>query len=147
MARPEKDRKVFEPPAFKNFKPAGIKKTMLTSVSLTLDEYEALRLADLKGMEHSHAAEEMSISRPTFTRLISKARQKVADMIINGKLLQIEGGAVHFSQNKVRCLECDNVFSGKLNKEAYICPKCGSSKSEDMARGFGHGRCCGHRFT
>jgi predicted DNA-binding protein (UPF0251 family) len=146
MARPEKDRKVFEPPAFKCFKPAGIRKGALEAVTLSLDEYESVRLADFQGLEHSEAAEKMSISRPTFTRLISKARKKLSDMLINGKVLQIEGGAVHFAQNKIKCLKCGNIFPDKLNQNAYICPECGSNQFEDMAKGFGHGRCCGRKF-
>jgi predicted DNA-binding protein (UPF0251 family) len=146
MARPEKDRKVYEPPAFKCFKPAGVRKGMLETVILTLDEYEALRLADYHGLEHSEAAEKMSISRPTFTRLVSRARKKLSDMLINGKVLQIEGGAVHFAQNKIKCLACGNIFQDSLDQNEYICPDCGSRLFEDMAKGFGHGRCCGKKF-
>ena len=146
MARPEKARKVFEPPVFKCFKPAGVRKGVLETVTFSLDEYESIRLADFQGLEHSEAAEKMFISRPTFTRLISKARKKLADMLINGKVLQIEGGSVHFAQNKIKCLKCGNIFPDKLNQIDYICPQCGSKQFEDMAKGFGHGRCCGRKF-
>ena len=143
MARPEKKRNVLAPPAFNNFKPAGIKMHKLGSVNLTLDEYEALRLADYDGLEHSEAAVAMEISRPTFTRLIAKARQKVAQLIVDGKVLQIEGGAVHFSRNTIICRACKKVYSESFDDHRkYICPECGSMQSENLAEEFGHGRCC-----
>ena len=143
MARPEKKRNVLAPPAFSTFKPAGIRMNKLDSVSLTLDEYEALRLADYAGLEHSDAAAKMEISRPTFTRLIAKARQKLSQLIIEGKVLQIEGGSVHFSRNTLLCLDCQEAYSGELtDHDKYTCPSCGSKKFENLAEGFGHGRCC-----
>ena len=142
MARPEKDRNVFAPPVYKSFKPTGVRKALLATLLMSLDEYEALRLADYDGLEHSEAADKMSISRPTFTRLVARARQKMAEFIIEGKNLNIEGGAIHFSQNNVKCLDCGKIYPDELNLDKYICPNCGSDKSEDMAQAFGHGRCC-----
>lgn len=142
MARPEKNRNVLAPPSFSNFKPVGRRLADSQRVLLTLDEYEALRLADYDGLEHSEAAEKMQISRPTFTRLITKARQKTAEFIVEGKALQIDGGAVHFSQNMILCLKCGNRYPASLNKKVFICPECGSEKHEDLARNFGHGKCC-----
>jgi predicted DNA-binding protein (UPF0251 family) len=147
MARPEKNRNVFAPPIFKHFKPSGIRKNQLKNLLMSLDEYEALRLADHLGLEHNQAAEKMSISRPTFTRLISKARNKMAIFLMEGRSLQIEGGAVHFSQNNIKCLDCGNIYSDELNREMYICPDCGSDKNEDIARAFGHGRCCRKKWN
>ena len=145
MARPEKQRNVLAPPAYKNFKPAGIKMNKLDVEELSLDEYEALRLADYDGLEHSDAAVQMEISRPTFTRLISKARQKVAKFIVDGKVLQIDGGSVHFSQNTILCLDCNTRYTGNfIDNFKYSCPECGSKNAKNMAEGFGHGRCCRH---
>jgi predicted DNA-binding protein (UPF0251 family) len=76
------------------FKPAGIPACALEQVTLTLDEVEALRLADLNGLYQEQAAEQMKISRPTFARIIEQARRKVADALIHGKALRLEGGAV-----------------------------------------------------
>lgn len=61
-------------------------------VVLHIEEVEAIRLADLEEMEQNDAAEMMHISRGTFQRIIKNARQKVADAIVNGKAIQIEGG-------------------------------------------------------
>ncbi len=76
------------------FKPAGIPACTLEQVTLTLDEVEALRLADLEGLYQEQAAEKMKISRPTFSRIIEEARRKVADALVHGKALRLEGGAV-----------------------------------------------------
>ena len=143
MARPEKKRDVFEPPLYSRFKPAGVPASETETIMLSLDEYEAIRLADYDGLEHSEAAEKMSISRPTFTRLIARARQKTAEFLVEGRSLMIEGGAVHFSQNIIRCLDCGEKTSGSLTeKKDFRCPECGSSNGEDLAAMFGHGRCC-----
>ena len=116
MGRPEKRRMVSSPPSFSLFKPAGVRTRCLNDVALTLDEYEALRLADYDGLDHTEAAKLMSISRPTFTRLISRARRKVSELIVDGSALRIEGGAVHFSENLIHCLDCDARFASPISK-------------------------------
>ena len=142
MARPEKKRNVFAPPSFDRFKPIGVRVGSMEQLLLSIDEYEALRLADYDGLEHSEAADKMMVSRPTFTRLVTKARQKIAKFLVEGKFLQIEGGAVHFSRNLIKCLDCGNRFESSLVKKKYKCPVCGSNNCEDLAKHFGHGRCC-----
>ncbi|MFP4565666.1 MAG: DUF134 domain-containing protein [Spirochaetaceae bacterium] len=94
MARPEKRRFVVGPPRAGLFKPAGVPARELEEVSLTLDGYEAIRLVDLEGMDHSAAAEELGVSRPTLTRILARARRTVAEALAGGKALAIEGGAV-----------------------------------------------------
>ena len=66
----------------------------LSHTSLTLDGLEALRLADLEGLYQEEAARRMGISRATFARVISAARNAVADALVKGKALKIEGGVV-----------------------------------------------------
>ncbi len=61
-------------------------------VILTLDELEAMRLADLKGMHQEDAAKRLKISRPTFSRIVESARRKVADGLVNIKCIKVEGG-------------------------------------------------------
>jgi predicted DNA-binding protein (UPF0251 family) len=80
------------------FKPAGIPAVELQRVTLTLDEMEALRLADLEGLYQEQAAAHMGISRPTFARIVEVARRKTAEALIHGKALRIEGGAVEFKE-------------------------------------------------
>ena len=94
MPRPCCLRHIDVSPCAVYFKPAGIPVHMLEEVVLTLDELEALRLADLNGLYQEQAAEKMKISRPTFSRVIEQARRKVADALIHGKALRLEGGAV-----------------------------------------------------
>jgi predicted DNA-binding protein (UPF0251 family) len=74
------------------FKPAGVRMIDLEETILTVDEFEAVRLKDLEGFEQEECARRMNISQPTFHRLILSARKKIADSIVNGKAIKIEGG-------------------------------------------------------
>ena len=76
------------------FKPAGVPARELEEVTLGLDEAEAIRLADLEGLYQDAAAQRMGVSRQTFGRIVESARRAVADAIINGKRLRIEGGEI-----------------------------------------------------
>ncbi len=67
---------------------------------LTLDEFEAVRLADFLGLYQEDGARNMNISRQTFGRIIDSAHKKIADMLINGKALKIEGGEVAINHDK-----------------------------------------------
>ena len=145
MPRPKNERIVQTPPIFREFKPLGISARLLNKTSLSLDEYEAFRLADNVSLSHAEAADEMGISRSTFTRLIEQARKKVADLIINGSLLQIEGGNVHFRKNIIRCLSCGYMFDMNINSSFTECPECHSTNLLNLAGGFGHGKCCTDR--
>jgi predicted DNA-binding protein (UPF0251 family) len=93
MPRPCCMRHVGHTPCTQYFKPSGIPLRMLAEVVLGLDELEALRLADLNGLYQEQAAEQMKISRPTFSRIVEQARRKVADALIQGKALRIAPGA------------------------------------------------------
>jgi predicted DNA-binding protein (UPF0251 family) len=76
------------------FKPAGVPLYALEEVILTLDEVEALRLADLRGLYQEQSARRMRISRATFARIVEAARRKTADVLVHGKALRVEGGSV-----------------------------------------------------
>ena len=105
MARPQKRRFVGMEPGFRMFKPVGIPAVKIEQVVLTLDEFEAIRLVDLEGMDHEGAAALIEISRPTFSRLVEQARAKVAEAIVTGKTLVIEGGNVEMV-SRGRCDDC-----------------------------------------
>jgi hypothetical protein len=62
--------------------------------TLRLDELEALRLADLEGLYQEAAAERMGVSRPTFARILARARSTVARALIEERLLVVEDGPV-----------------------------------------------------
>lgn len=142
MPRNEINRTVHTPPLFSEFKPIGIQVQQLQQAQLTLDEFEALRLADYLGLSHAECADEMGVSRPTFTRLIEKSRKKIADFIVEGRLLLIEGGNVHFRNNIIKCRACGQMFKMPIGNEIKECPSCHSTDLINLAGGFGHGKCC-----
>jgi predicted DNA-binding protein (UPF0251 family) len=92
MPRPRRWRRVWSKPNIDYFKPAGIRMVDLEESILTVDEFEAVRLKDLLDLDQEEAAKKMNISQPTFHRLVSSARKKIADAIVNGKAIKIEGG-------------------------------------------------------
>lgn len=94
MPRPISERRLGAPIASRVMKPAGIPARVLEEVVLGFDEAEALRLADLEGLYQEAAARSMGVSRQTFGRIVETARHKVANAILNGKALRIEGGEV-----------------------------------------------------
>ena len=136
MRGPYRKRRIHQPPNFKNFKPSGITRKMLKTLRITVDEYEALRLADYEGMEHLEASEKMAISRPTFTRLIEKARHKIAQTIVDGMELVVEGGNIEFANTLHRCRDCGEEHISPYSEDIEDCPECGSEDVEDMAQNF-----------
>ncbi len=92
MPRPYKRRFVSRIPEVSFFKPAGVRMRDLKEVVLTVEELEALKLKDVNDLEQVNCAEQMNISQPTFHRILDSARKKVADAIVNGKAIRIEGG-------------------------------------------------------
>lgn len=145
MPRPKKDRLVHRPPLYNRFKPIGMRRGFLEEIELSLDEYEAIRLTDFEGLDHEKAAEEMEISRSTFTRLVDKARKKLALFLVEGKELIITGGNIHFRGNILRCQDCGHMFNIDIKTKILSCPSCGSSNLLDLAGGYGHGNCCKNR--
>ncbi len=148
MPRPTKERKVLEPPKIQGMKPMGVPARFLEYVYLTLDEYEAIRLADSERLDHQAAAEIMGVSRPTFTRLIEKAHQKVAEAIVGVKELVIEGGHYTFSTQLLRCFNCGEFERVDNTSElSQNCTNCGSSNVVHLNKWFGgHGGYgCGQR--
>ena len=100
MPRPCKLREVCGKPAIGRFKPCGIPVSELEVVTLTLDEFEALRLADIEKLYQEDAAVRMNVSRQTFGNIIESAHGKVADVLVNAKLLIIEGGNIQMIENR-----------------------------------------------
>jgi predicted DNA-binding protein (UPF0251 family) len=93
MVRPKKHRWVCCEPLVTFFKPRGIPLTELQEVCLTVEELEAVRLKDLEGLDQEPTAAKMGISQPTLHRTVVSAHRKIADALVNGKALRIEGGA------------------------------------------------------
>lgn len=97
MPRPPKTRRVGFVPDITYFKPAGVPVRTLDEVVLTVEELESIRLKDREGLEQEEAAERMQVSRPTFRRILVEARSKVAEALIEGKAIRIEGGVYKLS--------------------------------------------------
>ena len=94
MPRPCRCRRIRCSPDTNYFKPRGIPLDALEEVNLTLDELEAIRLADLRGLYQEDAAKKMNVSRQTFGNIINSAHKKIADALLNAKALKIEGGNI-----------------------------------------------------
>jgi len=92
MVRPKKCRFVYAEPGVVYFKPRGVPLVELKEVALTVEEFEAVRLSDLKGMEQKRVAKKMGVSQPTLHRLLASAHKKIADALVSGKAIRIEGG-------------------------------------------------------
>jgi len=90
--RPKKTRWVKCEPGERCFRPQYKPLNKLNGVLLAIDEFEAIRLADCEGLKQQDAAKKMRISRPTFSRIISSARNKVGDALVNVKAIKIDGG-------------------------------------------------------
>jgi predicted DNA-binding protein (UPF0251 family) len=126
MPRPKCCRQVGAMPDKTLFRPQGRGSACIAEVCLTLDEYEALRLADLDGLYQEQAALQMNVSRQTFGRIVKEARRKVADVLVNGKSLRIGGGPVSLEEgSQIRCPHCRQSF-GLSDETPYptICPHC-----------------------
>lgn len=98
MTRPFKCRKVTAEPRAYYFKPRAVPLCELEETTLGLDEFQALKYAELDGKDQRTAAAAMKISRQTFGTILASARRKLADAVVNGKALKIEGGPVEHSR-------------------------------------------------
>ncbi|HPW45977.1 MAG TPA: DUF134 domain-containing protein [bacterium] len=98
MVRPQKLRKIGCTPESRYFKPRATPLSELIEVVLPHDELEAIRLLDLEGLYQEEAAEKMGVSRPTIGRILARARKTIADALINGKAIKIEGGKIATNQ-------------------------------------------------
>lgn len=127
MGRHRMWRKVDYLPQVTYFKPAGIPLATLGEVNLLVEEAEAIRLKDLSGLEQGECAHKMSVSRTTFSRILDSARQKVADAILNGRAIRIEGGDFEMATRRFRCMdghEWDVPFEKMVSAPPEVCPSC-----------------------
>ncbi len=113
MPRPKCQRHICGVPDKNYFKPRGIPSVDLDEVVLNLDEFEAIRLADYEQLYQEEAATRMNISRQTFGRIIESAHKKIADVLISGKALKIEGGEVNLKENS----SCGRGYGHRTGKD------------------------------
>jgi predicted DNA-binding protein (UPF0251 family) len=128
--RPKKWRCVSFNPEVTFFKPAGIPLRFLEEVRLSIEEAEAIRLKDTEELEQEQCAERMKISRPTFHRILASARKKIADALLNGKAIRIEGGTFQMAGGRFVCAEgheWDTPVENNQIAQNTLCPVCNSS--------------------
>lgn len=127
--RPKRFRRMSKPPLIAGLRPYGITdgQPHEGSVFLHFEEYEAVRLCDVEQMNHSDAASEMGISRPTLTRIYASARQKIGQALVSGYTLIIEGGKVYFDNDWFTCTDCGCYFNHNSSDAPPLkCALCGS---------------------
>ncbi len=145
-------RRVSYLPEATYFKPLGKHVSEIEEVNLLVEEAEAVRLKDLEGYDHEASAQKMSISRSTFSRLLDSARQKLADALLNGKAIRIEGGNFEMAIRHFKCLhghEWQVPFEKMIVSPPELCPECKTPSFMPMfapgqvpnwGRGHHHGR-------
>ena len=134
MVRPRKDRFVAFNPHISYFKPRGIPMLALEEVKLTVDEREAIRLSDLLGLSHEEAGKKMGVSRATFGRIVQRARKVIADALIHGKAINVEGGNYQIAEavRVFACRDCQFHWEEPCGTgKPECCPSC---RKEDVHR-------------
>ena len=131
-------------PQITYFKPAGVPLASLQEICLSVEEAEAIRLKDLEGLELEECAQKMNVSRTTFSRVLGSARQKIAEALLNGKALRIDGGNFEMAVRRFRCLkghEWDVPFEVMIDTPPQSCPTCSTLSIMPLwPRGLGWGR-------
>ena len=148
MPRPPKCRRVAFLPEVTYFKPAGIPLRFLEEVVVSVEEAEAIRLKDMEGLEQKQCAEIMGISRPTFQRMLGLARSKIAEALLHGKAIRIEGGNFEIAMSRFRCIqghEWEVPPETVMAEPPRFCPACNTPDIMSLAppaigrRGMGWG--------
>ena len=126
MPRPKCCRKVGGKPNCTIFKPAGAPVSIIEEVVLSMDEFEAIRLADREGLYHEAAAERMNVSRSTFGRILEAARSKVARVLVEGLALRIEGSEIDLPDERTfECVQCRHQWAEPYGTgRPGECPAC-----------------------
>jgi predicted DNA-binding protein (UPF0251 family) len=139
MARPRRCRCVGFVPSVAYFKPRGVPLRYLEEVCLLVEELEAMRLHDARGLGQEECGKLMNVSQPTFHRILESARRKVAEALVQGKALRIEGGDFEMAMRKFACRTCGNTWevpfgTGQRGID-MSCPKCQSRDIHRIGRG------------
>lgn len=130
MVRPVISRRVGYKPEVSYFKPRGIPMFDLVEVCLAVDEREAVRLADLEGLSHEEGGQQMGVSRATFGRILRNARTIIADAIINGKAISVQGGnyEIVITPRVFLCMACSHRWTEPPGTgRPKGCPLCDSA--------------------
>jgi len=95
--RPIKMRRILKEPSVKQFSPRG-RAGRPACVGLKFEELEAIRLTDHLDLKQADAAKFMAVSQQTFSRVLSKARKRLADALVTGKIIKVNGGSFKFEK-------------------------------------------------
>jgi predicted DNA-binding protein (UPF0251 family) len=101
MGRRQLWRRVSSVPPVTYLKSSGLPLTDLQEVRLLIEEAEAIRLKDIERLEQEESARKMNISRSTFSRALDSVLQKIADALLNGKAIRIEGGNYEMAERRL----------------------------------------------
>jgi uncharacterized protein len=123
MSRPRKFRRIASIPKTTYFRPASTPFFELEEVQLSMVEAEALRLREIEGLGQEEAAGCMNVSRPTFQRVLASARKKLADAVLNGKGLRLEGGEYKLGEGPCVC-RAGHVWEQGEGTGMGVCPVC-----------------------
>ena len=100
------------------------------SVIISVSEFEAMRLKHYIDLNQKEAAEKMGVSQPTFSRILESAHQKATQALIEGKVIRVYGGNIHYKRGFIGygCLECSREWEDETaSKDKRVeCPDCGS---------------------
>lgn len=127
MPRPKKKRNIVCSPGISYFKPRGVPLRSIREVAITMDEYEAIRLADLLGLAHEEAGQRMGVSRATFGRIVQNARRSVAEALVKGMAIKIEDGRYNSLEDRIvayMCEECGRRWEFHEESDLEKCPRC-----------------------
>lgn len=145
MPRPQRRRRVCSEPEYTEFMPKG--STGYDVVILSTDEYEAIRLVDFEKKTHEQCAQQMDISRTTVTEIYERARFKLADSIVNGKRLVIEGGSYRLCGGTAKnCCDrnCINSLLYSENSDGNFLGKKGGANIMRIAVTYDNGQIFQH---
>lgn len=127
MGRQPLWRRVDFVPQITYFKPAGVPLAQLQEICLSVEEAEAIRLKDIEKLEQEECGQRMNVSRTTFARVLASAREKIADALLNGKAIRIEGGDFEMALRRFRCVnghEWNVPFEVIISTPTQSCPTC-----------------------
>lgn len=150
MPRPLKCRRVDIDPEHRCFKPSGSDNPAAGFITMTYDEFEAIRLADVEGLYQEEAASCMHISRQTFGNILGSARRKLGEMLVYGRILNVTGGNIMVSSEEraFGCTGCGHKWAVPHGiQRPSECPACSNESIHRQAPGggFGGGRRGGGR--
>jgi len=117
MSRPRKWRKVCCLPESNRFGPLGLPDNTENFVKMSVDEYETIRLIDLEDFTQEECANQMNVARTTVQGIYTEARKKLAQSLVNGKVLLIEGGEYQLCDRSEKACEYNGCHKHRCGRD------------------------------